>query len=172
MLPAQNLANDPTRNVQEKPLSTLSASQSADTITYFFPRPVHLRLQDGHLLKFAPGAREVPNSLHPEELAILARNGAKPIEKVSKQVVTASEELAAAHATGADTSRANAALDNALAASGEDSAELTKEEQDIAAMPEGAEKEAAKADLATKRKAAKDSAAKAEADAAKSKAKK
>jgi hypothetical protein len=158
-----NLANDPTRTVPEKPLSTLSASQNADTTTFFFPRVVHLRLQDGALLKFAPGPREVPNSLHPEELAILARSGAKPIEKVSKQVVTASEELAAAHATGADTSRANAALDNALAASGEDSAELTKEEADIAAMPEGAEKEAAKADLATKRKAAVDAKASSEA---------
>lgn len=167
-----NLANDPTRAVSEKPLSTLSASQSAETTTFFFPRVVHLRLQDGALLKFAPGPREVPNSLHPEELAILARSGAKPIEKTSKQVIAASEELAAAQTTGTDTARANAELDNALTASGEDSAELTKEEQDIAAMPEGVDKEAAKDDLAAKRKATKDAAVKAEADAAKSKTKK
>jgi hypothetical protein len=167
-----NLANDPTRAVPEKPLSTLAASQNAETSTFFFPRPVHLRLQDGALLKFAPGPREVPNSLHPEELAILARSGAKPIEKTSKQVIAATEDSIAAHATGADTAKSNAVLENALAASGDDSAELTKEDQDIAAMPEGAEKETAKADLATKRKAAKDAAVKAEVDAAKSKAKK
>jgi hypothetical protein len=100
------------------------------TSIFFFPKVVHLRRQDQSLLKFAPGPREVPNDLHPAELEILARSGAKPIGQVSKQVVTASEELAAAHATGADTAKPNAALESALAASGENGPELTKEEKD------------------------------------------
>ncbi len=65
---------------QEKTASDLGATE-----TWVFPKVVHLRLRDHSLLKFAPGARQVPVSLIDAEKEYLRRNGASPVEAQHKK---------------------------------------------------------------------------------------
>lgn len=71
---------------QEKTASDLGATE-----TWVFPKVVHLRLRDHSLLKFAPGARQVPTSLIDAEKEYLRRNGASLVETQSKQASNEAE---------------------------------------------------------------------------------
>jgi hypothetical protein len=117
-------------NVPDRPLSTLAASQSAETTKYFFPRVVHLRLQDGELLKFAPGVRNVPSSLHPSELEVLKRSGAKPVDASGKEPVLAPGVWVGGPADGEELARANAINGAALKLSAEHVSELTDNQKE------------------------------------------
>ncbi len=81
---------------QEKTASDLGATE-----TWVFPKVVHLRLRDHSLLKFAPGARQVPVRLIDAEKEYLRRNGASLVEAQPKQV-SGEAESASGESQGAE----------------------------------------------------------------------
>lgn len=92
----------------------------AQTEKWFFPTVVHLRLRDQSLLKFAPGPRDVPISLHEAEKAILMRHGAKPIEL--KEATTGAQS-ASGEAQGAE---GGTSVQESGESSGEDTSETKR----------------------------------------------
>lgn len=151
----------------DRPLSTLSASQNAETSKYFFPRVVHLRLQDGSLLKFAPGVRDVPNSLHPTELEILKRSGAKAVDSNVKEPVLAPGMATGGPADGQELARANAIGAKALKMSAENVSELALEQKEAIEAKQEAEANPETPEVKAEKKTKADAKLKADADAKK-----